>query len=59
VSVCARDQLPNCLDEDQLRHLDIDPEWLRRVGLTEYTGLDGRPCWLREHVQEWVESRPE
>jgi hypothetical protein len=49
-----RDGLPDFLDARQIEALGGDPDELRRLGVEPVTGHDGRPCWPRWQVLEWL-----
>jgi hypothetical protein len=55
--IAESDRLPNYLTAEQILLLGGDPEELRRHRVEPATGHDGRPCWPRDQVQEWLGRR--
>jgi hypothetical protein len=48
------DGLPDYLDREQIVALGLDPDELVHLGVEPVAGHDGRPCWPREQVLDWL-----
>ena len=54
MSPTDRDGIPDYLAREQIMALGGDPDELHHLGIEPLTGHDGRECWPRWQVLEWL-----